>query len=100
MFEGIPLVGLTAPTLLGIAVLLLFTGRLVPRATLLDKAQEASDWKAAYEAEREARATSDQQTVELLEVSKTNHSVTVAMFELIRRGAGRESGGTDVVPPG
>jgi hypothetical protein len=88
MFEGIPLYGLTAPALLGLAVLLLMTGRLVPRSTLLDKSKEATQWREAYESEREARASSDAQTVELLEVSKTTHAVTVAMFDVIRQAGG------------
>lgn len=96
MFEGIPVVGLTAPALLGITVLLLLMGRIVPRATMQDKIQEASDWKAAYEAERDARAKSDAQTVELLEVSKTTHAISVAMFDVIRQRLG-QSGGTDVL---
>jgi len=96
MFEGIPVVGLTAPALLGITVLLLLMGRIVPRATMQDKIQEASDWKAAYEAEREARAKSDAQTVELLEVSKTTHAISAAMFDVIRQRLG-QSGGTDVL---
>lgn len=99
MLEGIPVVGLTAPALLGIAVLLLLLGRIVPRPTLEDKKQEAADWKAAYEAEREARATADRQTGELLEVSKTTHAITVAMFDVIRQNT-RQAGGTDVAPPG
>lgn len=89
MIEGIPLAGLTAPTLLGIAVLLLLLGRIVPRSTYLDKKEEASKWQEAYQAEREARQTSDAQTAELLEVAKTTHNIIVAVFhnsELIRRG--------------
>jgi len=97
MIEGIPIVGLTAPTLLGIAILMILLGKLHTNPAYMEKAQEAKDWKAAYEKERDARELSDQQTVELLEVSKTNHSVTVAMFELIRRG--REPGGPDDLPP-
>ena len=98
MFEGIPLVGLTAPTLLGIAILLLLVGRIVPRATLEDKKQEAADWKAAYETEREARIKSDAQTGELLEVSKTTHAITVAMFDVIRSTT-QQVGGTHVSAP-
>lgn len=97
MFENIPLVGLTAPTLLGIAILLMLTGRIVPRATLQDKAAEAQAWKEAYEAEREARALSDTQTVQLLEVSKTTHAVSVAMFDVIRQNIA-QSGGANVLP--
>lgn len=95
MFEGIPVVGLTAPGLLGIFVLLLFAGRIVPRSTLRDKQLEANQWREAYEKEREARASSDAQTVELLEVSKTTHAISVAMFDVIRQTTG---GNQHVVP--
>lgn len=97
MFEGIPVVSLTAPALLGITILLLLMGRIVPRVTLQDKTQEAADWKSAYEAERDARARSNLQTIELLEVSKTTHAITVAMFDVVRQDM-RRMGGTDVVP--
>lgn len=95
MLEGIPIVGLTAPGLLGIFVLLMFLGKIVPRATLIDKQKEADQWRAAYEAEREARVSSDAQTVELLEVSKTTHAISVAMFDVIRHPNG---GNHNVVP--
>lgn len=96
MFEGIPVVGLTAPGLLGIFVLLLFMGRIVPRSALLDKQNEANQWREAYEAERTARASSDAQTVELLEVSKTTHAISVAMFDAIRQS---QTGGNQHVVP-
>lgn len=94
MIEGIPIAGLTAPTLLGIAILMLLTGRLFTKAAFEDKAQEAERWRLAYEAERTARATSDAQTAELLELAKTTHAFITAVFstsEQIRR-----SGNTDV----
>lgn len=84
MLEGIPIVALTAPTLLGVAILLLLTGRLVPQAYLKDKAAEAERWRLAYEKEREARAIADAQTAELLEVTKTTRDVISAFF-----GSGR-----------
>lgn len=90
--EGIPLVGLTAPGLLGLAILMLMTGKLWTNAAYQQKTQECDKWQSAYNAEREARAKSDSQTVELLEVSKTTHAVTVAMFDVIR-----QSGGSNVV---
>ena len=92
------MMGLTAPALLGIAVLMLLLGHIVPRSILEDKKREASEWKAAYEAEREARAIIDRQTGELLEVSKTTHALTVAMFDVVRKKS-QEAGDTDVVPP-
>lgn len=80
VIDGVPIVGLTAPSLLGLTILLLLTGRIIPRATYLEKASEARDWKEAYEAEREARQTSERQTTELLEVSKTTHHLVVSLF--------------------
>ena len=94
MLDGIPLADLTAPTLLGIAVLLLLIGRIVPRSSLMDKRDEADRWRQAYEAEREARATSDSQTAELLEVSRTTHDLIVA---LLKSSEKIRSGDTDVV---
>lgn len=93
MLDGFPLVGLTSPTLLGIAILLIITGRLIPRQQYREKAAEAERWRLAYEAEREARSTSDAQTVQLLEFAKTNHSVITAVFESIRELKG--SGGSN-----
>jgi hypothetical protein len=72
MLDGISIIGLTPTGLLLIAVLMVFTGRLVPRSTLEDKKTEANQWRQAYEAERDARTASDAQTRELLEVAKTS----------------------------
>lgn len=80
VLEGIPVVGLTAPGLLGLVVLLLLLGKIVPRATYLDKSEEANRWREAYEKEREARATSEAQTKELLEVGRTNLALLKALF--------------------
>lgn len=97
MIDGIPLTNLTPSALLGIAVVLMMFGKLVPRSALTDKDAEVERWRKAYEAEREARATSDAQTAELLEVAKTTHNLIVAMFGTTERV--RESGGTHVVVP-
>jgi hypothetical protein len=93
MLDGLPIGELTAPALLGITVLLLLLGRIVPRATYQDKAKEAEKWRLAYEAEAKARATSDSQTAELLEVAKTTHKIIVAVFgaEERTRRAGDEA---------
>lgn len=84
MLDNIPVVGLTAPGLLMITVLLLFTGRLFPRATVEDLKQERDTWRAAYEKERDARATANQQSIELLEGLRTNHAIVTAMFDTIK----------------
>lgn len=96
MIEGIPIIGLTPSVLLGITVLLLLTGRIVPRVTLNDKAEEAERWREAYEAEREARNTSDAQTAELLEVAHLTHAIINAMFTETQHI--RQTGGSHVPP--
>jgi hypothetical protein len=95
MLDGIPIAGLTAPALLGLAVLMLLLGRIVPRSTLQDKAKECEQWRLAYEAEREARAASVAQTVELLELAKTTHDIIVAIFYTKERLV--KSGGADAL---
>lgn len=95
MLDGVPLGDLSTPALLGLAILLLLTGRLIPWPTWRDKVDEANRWREAYENEREARQRSDSQTEELLELAKTTHSIIAAMFGSVPR---RRSGGSDVVP--
>jgi hypothetical protein len=93
----LPLVGLTAPALLGLAMLMLLTGRIVPRPTYRDKAEEAERWRAAYETEREARALSNRQTIELLEVTKLTNAIVVAAFG--HQGSVWKQGQPDDIPP-
>jgi hypothetical protein len=90
-FDGIPIFGLTAPAILGIAVLMLFTGRLIPRSVLKDKQEESERWRLAYEAEREARLVSDNQTAKLLIAVETNRDVLLALFKALNNHD--ESGG-------
>jgi hypothetical protein len=98
--DGIAIGDLTAPGLLGIAILMLLFGKLVPRATLMDKTREAENWRNAYEKEREAKAISDAQTAELLEVTKTTYNVVVALFGTTERMRhADESGGTPHAVP-
>lgn len=83
MIDSIPLIGLSAPTLLGVAIALLLTGKIVPRATLMDRQKEMERWREAYEREREARAVLERQTEELTELAKTTHAIIVAMFQSV-----------------
>lgn len=96
MLEGLPVANLTAPALLGITILLLLFGKIVPRATLQDKIEECENWRKVAEAEREARITSDAQTRELLELAKTTHNIIVAMFGSAERL--HNSGEADALP--
>lgn len=89
MLDGISIIGLTPAGLLLITVAMILTGRLVPRRIYLDKVKEADQWRIAYEAERTARATSDAQTRELLEVAKTSKSFIEGVYtnsELMKSG--------------
>jgi hypothetical protein len=95
VLTGVPLDHLTAPVLLGVVVLLILLGWLVPRKQLMEKTKEADRWYDAYEKEREARVRSDEQTSELLEVSKTSNAILTAMFG--REGVIRKSGGPNAV---
>jgi len=96
MLFGIPVASLTPSVLLGIFVLFMFLGILVPWRTLKKETEEKEKWHKAYETEREARTRSDAQTTQLLELAKTTNTIVVTAF-----GANkpyRESGGeADVV---
>lgn len=56
MIEGIPLVQVSASALLTLVVLMILTGRLVPRRTLDDTAADRDHWRRAAE-ERSAQIT-------------------------------------------
>jgi hypothetical protein len=91
MLDGIPIGNLSAGVLVGVAVLMVFLGMLVPRRILNDKTKEADKWYEAYTTEREARMKSDAQTTQLLEIAKTTNSIIVAAFganESSRRSEG------------
>jgi len=96
MWDGIPLTNLTASTLLGLTVLLLLLGKIVPRSTYKDKADESEKWRLAYEAQRKISETSAEQTAELIELAKTSHSMLVALFNVAEPK--QEPGRTHVVP--
>jgi hypothetical protein len=97
MIDGLPIAQLTASTLLGIAVLLILFGRLVPRSTLTKAEKNAEQWRLAYEAMKERSDTSDAQTAELLELAKASYSIMVAMFGTATSNS-RLSGEARVVP--
>ena len=81
MLDGISVIGLTPAGLLLATVVLILTGRLVPRRIFQDKVEECERWRLAYEAERTARSLSDSQTRELLEVARTGQHLMSAVFQ-------------------
>lgn len=88
VIENFPIVGLTAPAILGLAVLMMLTGRIVPRSTLRDKEVEIQRWQLAYETEREARIVSDNQTAKLLVAVETNRDVLYALLQVLNKETG------------
>lgn len=77
---------LTPAVLLGLAILLVFRGHLVPgpifktlvaewHTRLAEKDKAIERWQAAYENERNARQVSDQQTAELLNLARTTNAL-------------------------
>lgn len=85
MLDGIPIGNLSAGVLVGVAVLMVFLGLLVPRRFFNDKAKEADKWYEAYKTEREARMKSDAQTTKLLELAETTNSIVVSAFGGVER---------------
>jgi hypothetical protein len=96
VLDGLPIKDLSLATLLGVAILLIMLGRLVPRPTYNEKKEEAERWRLAYERERDAREVSDRQTVELLELAKTTHDLISAIVRLPSTRPPEQSGGSDV----
>lgn len=94
MFEGIPLNVLTPSALLGLCILFIFLGKLVPVSYYREKCKEADRWRSAYETSEKARATSDAQAAQLLEFAKTTNTIVVATLGTAERL--RQSGGADV----
>lgn len=63
---------LGAVALLTLVVLMVLTGRLVPRRTYDDLKEERDTWRAAHTVSEEARAMERAQTAELLELGRTS----------------------------
>lgn len=53
MIEGIPFTDWGPTGLLALSVLMVLTGRLVPRSLYLEQRQAAEAWRTAWEAERD-----------------------------------------------
>lgn len=90
---GIPLEILAPSALAGLAVLMVLTGRLVPRRTYDDKAHEAAEWRT------EARLN-QQTVVELTEQNQAmlrafGPTLTDFLQGLRRAGIGAETRGGD-----
>lgn len=72
---GLGISQLGAGAILAIVVLLILTGRLVPRSTLEDVRQERDTWREAHGVSEEARHVAQGQVGELLELSRAAGNV-------------------------
>lgn len=97
MIEGVPLTTLTPAALLGVFVLLIFLGGLVPWRIYKEMVKDRDAWKKVAETERETRVASIAQDKEQFELTKTMHSIIVAVFGTEAERS-RQSGEANVVP--
>lgn len=68
-----------AVALLALVVLLILTGRLVPRRTHEDLIAERDNWRAAFLESEAARKVEHEQTGELLEMARLGGSLLTAL---------------------
>lgn len=76
---GLPVSAAGATTLLALVVLLILTGRLVPRSTLQDMREERDTWRAAHSESEKARQAEREQVGELLEMARLGNQVLNAL---------------------
>jgi hypothetical protein len=72
VIEGIPLVGLSAPAILLLVVVLILRGQLIPRRTYDDIKEDRDQWRDNCRQSEAARSMQDQQILELIEQSRTS----------------------------
>jgi hypothetical protein len=97
MVDGISIKDLSIATLLGIAILLIIIGRLIPWWQYKEKCKESDRWREAYEKERESRLVMDKQNAELLEFARASYSILDALFVNTTEFS-RQGGAHRVVP--
>lgn len=88
MLDGLgslPLGALTPAGLLGLLIILIALGKLVPRRTMDDIVEDRNQWREAHRTSEEARVELQQQVQELLEHSRA----TDAFLRAIPLGVAR-----------
>jgi hypothetical protein len=79
MLATIPLDVAAPSVLLGILILLILTGRLVPRRTMEDAIHDRDEWRAAHRISEQARVELAEQLGELLEHARTTNAFIAAI---------------------
>lgn len=86
MFVGI-VAEFGTPSLIALGVVLILTGRLVPRRTLLDVQRDRDRWREAYLTTEQSRRLEAVHTGELLEAAHTTAHVLRALPVVTRTEA-------------
>ena len=77
---GFTLVDLGPAALVAIAVLLVLTGRLVPRRTYDDMKHDRDEWRASHRLSEQARLEQAGQLDEMLELGRTTTAIVRASY--------------------
>lgn len=93
---GIPIGTLTPAGLLFIIVLLIASGRLVPRRTMEDAIHDRNEWRTAHRISEQSRAEQSAMIAELLEHART----TDAYIRSVSTAAARIRPDIFDLPPG
>ncbi|MGW5711534.1 hypothetical protein ACWF8U_00635 [Streptomyces olivaceus] len=96
---GINIVDGGSVALLAVVVLMVLTGRLVPRRTYDDLKEERDTWRAAHATSEEARRLERDQTRELLELSRTADRVLTALPRSTREEVNADAVDPAPAPP-
>jgi hypothetical protein len=78
MLDGLPIAPISAGGLVGLVVLMILTGRLVPRRTHDDALKDRDAWRTAHGALRE-------QMQEIIPLIRATHAVLTAVPHAARR---------------
>ncbi|MFB7461319.1 hypothetical protein [Streptomyces sp. NPDC056188] len=86
--------------LLGLAVLLVLTGKLVPRRLYLDMKQERDLWRQAHTESEKGRVEAQRQSGELLELSRTAGHILTSLPRPDGRGVSPDAEVGEAPAPG
>jgi hypothetical protein len=84
--------------LLTLVILLILTGRLIPRRTHEDVLADRDNWRQAYLESEKARTVEHQQTGELLEMARLGGHILTALPSPGQQGEEEVNGGDHMDP--
>lgn len=85
LFDSLPVGSLGAGALVSLIVLLILTGRLVPRQQLIDLREDRDKWRSAAEDSQKAMYTYGMATEKLLVLGETTNHALVEIQEMAQR---------------